>query len=162
MSGAALAGHPRMRLAAALGAAAAAGVPLYWLRLDLAPVTGLTAEAARLALCALGVACERFGQVLQIGSFRAEIGIECTALLPALALWAGLWAVAPALRHPWRAAAWGTGVLFALNTARIAHLGVIGAYAPELLWLWHVVIWQAVVIAAPAALFAFAVRRERR
>ena len=125
----------------------------------IATVSALTAESSAFTLNLLGADVRTNGTIVASDRFAYNIVAECTAIGP-LALYLGAVLVFSA---PWRAKVIGAGLglvgIGGLNIVRLVSLFYIGTYLPEQLDLFHLLIWQGVMILSVVMLWLFWVRR---
>jgi len=141
-----------------LGAALAGLATLAWLPSITEWAVKLTTRHAAAVAAMIGRPLEVNGNVLGAGSLRLEIVPECTPLVP-LALLLGAIVAYPA---SWRQRALGAllviPALWLYNLGRVLALVLVLARRPEWFEFVHVYVWQAVTLAACAALFALWLR----
>lgn len=119
----------------------------------------LTAESSAFTLNLLGADVRTSGTIVASDRFAYNIVAECTAVGP-LALYLAAVLVFSA---PWRAKLIGVGLgcvgIGGLNIVRLVSLFYIGTYAPDQLDLFHLLIWQGVMVLSVVMLWLFWVRR---
>jgi exosortase/archaeosortase family protein len=149
--------------------AALLGAPLGWLAVIVLARAGVAAPARLLTPVAESVAALvqallgwgglhplRAGAWLYLpGAFGYEVGIGCTGLLPAMVLVIAILAAPAGLAEKGRGLAVGVPIVLAVNLLRLAHLFYLGVYAPRLFGPAHEVVWEAGIVLATFATWAF-------
>lgn len=122
-------------------------------------ISELTAESSAFTLNLFGADVRTAGTIVASDRFAYNIVAECTAVGP-LVLYIGAVLVFPASLKS-KLIGTGLGVVFigGLNVIRLVSLFYIGSYAPEQLDLFHLLIWQGVMILSVVMLWLFWVRR---
>lgn len=153
---------PNLRSLAIVIVGLAAAVYVYFLLFGTAfirTVSELTAESSAFTLNLLGAGVRTDGTIVASDRFAYNIVAECTAIGPLLLYLAGVLVFSA----PWRAKAIGAGLglvgIGGLNVVRLVSLFYIGTYAPDQLALFHLLIWQGVMILSVVMLWLYWVRR---
>jgi exosortase/archaeosortase family protein len=109
--------------------------------------TALVASVVQSLLGLSGIEASRAGAFLYVpGSFRYEIALGCTGLLPVAVL------IVAILASPGSGAAKRRGVLvavpvvLAVNLLRLVHLFYVGVHSPGLFALAHSVLWEGAMV----------------
>jgi exosortase H (IPTLxxWG-CTERM-specific) len=122
-------------------------------------ISELTAESSAFTLNLFGADVRTAGTIVASDRFAYNIVAECTAVGP-LVLYIGAVLVFPAaLRAKLIGSALGLFFIGGLNIVRLVSLFYIGSYAPEQLDLFHLLIWQGVMILSVVMLWLYWVRR---
>lgn len=143
---------------------------LFYLLVALEPVdrtvvrpftVGLTAVSAGV-LNLFGEGVVRTGMIITGGGFAVDIKNGCNGIEAMVFLCAAMIAF-PA---PWRARLAGVGIgmvaVQALNVARIVSLFLLGRYRRDLFDMFHLAVWQTVILGAAIFLFVAWTARVRR
>jgi exosortase H (IPTLxxWG-CTERM-specific) len=122
-------------------------------------ISELTAESSAFTLNLLGANVRTSGTIVASDRFAYNIVAECTAIGP-LILYVGAALAFPTdVRSKIIGAGLGLFFIGGLNVIRLVSLFYIGTYAPEQLDLFHLLIWQGVMILSVVMLWLFWVRR---
>ena len=121
----------------------------------IAPFTRGLARLSALALNAFGERVSVVGSVIQGHGFAVDIKGGCNGVEAMLLLCAAI----AAFDAPWRARLMGllagSAALMAFNIVRIVTLYVIGERWRNLFETFHLAVWQTIMFAVAASIFAF-------
>ena len=93
------------------------------------------------------------GTTIASSSFTMRVGIECTAVVPAVILLCALVAYPARLTKKLVAVAIGVPALFVLNLVRLVTLYNIGVSAPRFFDVAHYMVWQSIMVIAVVAIW---------
>ena len=118
-----------------------------------------TAESSAFTLNLFGAGVTTTGTIVASGRFAYNIVAECTAVGP-LILYVGAVLAYPATaRSKLVGAGLGLGIIGGMNVVRLVSLFYIGTYAPHRLDVFHLLIWQGIMILGVVMLWLFWLRR---
>src|SRR5262245_16316931 len=131
---------------------------LLWLpAVDRGVIVPFTRGMARLSAVILNVFGERvttFGTVIQGHGFAVDIKGGCNGVEAMVLLWAAILA----FQSPWRARLLGllagSAALMAFNLVRIVSLYMIGVRWRQVFETFHLAVWQTIMFAVAASIFA--------
>jgi exosortase H (IPTLxxWG-CTERM-specific) len=120
----------------------------------IAPFTRGLARVSAVVLNVLGERVSVFGSVIQGKSFAVDIKGGCNGVEAMLLLCAAI----AAFEAPWRARLLGllagSAALMAFNIVRIVSLYMIGERWRQLFETFHLAVWQTIMFAVAASIFA--------
>jgi exosortase/archaeosortase family protein len=142
----------------ALGALAGAYAVLSQIG-ALTPLLAINTRAAAAQLGLIGYDIEVTGEVIRSSRFALAIVPECTALAATGILAAGIAAVPAGWKGKLSGLFVGILVLTSVNFFRIATLFVVGTLVPAVYDIFHLVLWQAVMVLLAVAIWVVWTRR---
>jgi exosortase H (IPTLxxWG-CTERM-specific) len=119
----------------------------------------LTADSSAFTLNLFGAGVTTNGTIVASDRFAYNIVAECTAIGPLILYVGAVLAYPAAARSKAIGAGLGLLIIGGLNVVRLVSLFYIGTYAPRQLDVWHLLIWQGVMILSVVMLWLFWVRR---
>ena len=122
-------------------------------------ISELTAESSAFTLNLFGADVRTAGTIVASDRFAYNIVAECTAVGPLILYVGAVLAFPAAIRSKIVGAGLGIFFIGGLNVIRLVSLFYIGTYAPKQLDLFHLLIWQGVMILSVVMLWLFWVRR---
>ena len=122
-------------------------------------ISELTAGSSAFTLNLLGADVWTSGTIVASDRFAYNIVAECTAVGPLLLYVGAVLAYPTSLRSKVTGATLGLLIIGGLNIVRLVSLFYIGTYAPHHLNLFHLLIWQGLMILSVVTLWLFWVRR---
>jgi exosortase H (IPTLxxWG-CTERM-specific) len=141
-----------------LGGAVALYFPLFGSAF-IQSISELTAESSAFTLNLFGANVRTSGAIVASDRFAYNIVAECTAIGPLILYVGAVLAFPTQMRSKLIGAGLGLFFIGGLNVVRLVSLFYIGTYAPEQLDLFHLLIWQGVMILSVVMLWLFWVRR---
>ena len=122
-------------------------------------ISELTAESSAFTLNLFGADVRTSGTIVASDRFAYNIVAECTAIGPLILFLGAVVAYPAKLGSKATGALLGLLIIGGLNVVRLVSLFYIGTYAPQRLDIFHLLIWQGVMILSVVMLWLFWVRR---
>lgn len=122
-------------------------------------ISELTAESSAFTLNLFGADVQTTGTIVASDRFAYNIVAECTAVGPLVLFIGAVLAFPAAFKSKLIGAGLGLVFIGGLNIVPLVSLFYIGTYAPEQLDLFHLLIWQGVMILSVVMLWLYWVRR---
>jgi len=117
------------------------------------PWTRFNASASAALATALGVESTAYGTIVRCGSQTLNILAGCNGAHALLILVASILAFPASWSRRWIGVALGIPLLLGFNLVRLVNLIVVATHWPERLELFHVYIWQTLIILIAFGLF---------